>query len=50
MGGGGDFGLGSGSINYKNICNFKNVHILDSMYKCHYNVFMLQLCVSNYWQ
>ncbi len=27
---------------------FTSVHILDSMYKCHYNVFMLQLlCVSN---
>ncbi len=30
---------------------FTSVHILDSLHKCHYNVFMLQLlCVSNYWQ
>ncbi len=25
-------------INYKYICNFKSVHILDSINKCHYNV------------
>ncbi len=29
-------------LDYKYICNFKSVHMLDSMYKCHYNVFMLQ--------
>ncbi len=29
---------------------FKSVHILDSMYKCHYYVFMLQLlCVLHQW-
>ncbi len=34
-------------LNYTYICNFKSVHILDSINKCHYNVFMLQLlCVS----
>ncbi len=38
-------------LDYKYICSFKSVHILDSINKCHYNVFMLQLlCVSNYWQ
>ncbi len=30
-------------LDYKYICNFKSVHILDSINKCHYNVFMLQL-------
>ncbi len=36
-------------LDYKYICNFKSVHILDSINKCHYNVFMLQLlCVSIY--
>ncbi len=29
-------------LDYKYICNFKSVHILDSINKCHYNVFMLQ--------
>ncbi len=30
-------------LDYKYVCNFKSVHILDSINKCHYNVFMLQL-------
>ncbi len=25
-------------LDYKYICNFKSVHILDSINKCHYNV------------
>ncbi len=27
---------------------FTSVHILDSMYKCHYNVFMLQLMCQQF--